>query len=162
MTTQGARVVGHETLAQGSIITGMIWGGFTALIIDGKFKNAGYFAIAAAAMSSVGILHAPALTAPTLNPVVIGYLITGLFLIIYPMVADVKPLHPETLRKPRASSCSDISRAPVRVLFGGWPPSPPPFAPSPGYRDARVRTVNSGSSGRTEVLPRTAQCACRA
>jgi AGZA family xanthine/uracil permease-like MFS transporter len=95
MAQQGARVVGQETLAQGSIITGMIWGGFTALIIDGKFKNAGLFALAAAAMSSVGILHAPALTAPTLNPVVIGYLITGLFLIVYPMLGEVRPLHPE-------------------------------------------------------------------
>ncbi len=95
MSQQGARVVGQETLAQGSIITGMIWGGFTALIIDGKFKNAGLFALAAAAMSSVGILHSPALHAPDLSPVVIGYLITGLFLIIYPMFGPVKPLHPE-------------------------------------------------------------------
>ena len=92
MSQQGARVLGHETLAHGSIITGMIWGGFTALIIDGKFRNAGLFCIAAAAMSSVGILHASALQAPTLSPVVIGYLITGAFLIIYPMTTDVQPL----------------------------------------------------------------------
>jgi len=95
MSQQGARVAGHETLAQGSIITGMIWGAFTALIIDGKFKNAGLFAIAAAAMSSVGILHAPSLHVPDLSPIVLGYLITGLFLIIYPMVTEVKPLYSE-------------------------------------------------------------------
>ncbi len=95
MTNQGSRVFGQETLAQGSIITGMIWGAIAALIIDGKSKNAGYFCIAAAAMSSVGILHAPKLSAPMLSPVVIGYLITGLFLIVYPMVAEMKPLYPE-------------------------------------------------------------------
>ncbi len=95
MAQQGARVLGHESLAQGSIITGMIWGGFTALIIDGKFKNAAYFCFAAAAMSSVGILHAPALQMPSFAPVVIGYLIMGAFLLIYPMVAEVKPLASE-------------------------------------------------------------------
>ncbi len=95
MNNQGARVLGQETLAQGSIITGMIWGAITALIIDGKFKNAGYFCVAAAAMSSVGILHSPSLTAPTFSPIVIGYLITGLFMIVYPMFGEVKLLHPE-------------------------------------------------------------------
>ncbi|MCP4201656.1 MAG: xanthine/uracil/vitamin C permease [bacterium] len=95
MSQQGARVIGHETLANGSIITGMIWGGFTALVIDGKLKNAGYFCLAAAAMSSVGILHASALQAPALSPVVIGYLIMGAFMILYPMFGEVKSLHPE-------------------------------------------------------------------
>ena len=95
MSQQGAHVIGHATLAHGSIITGMIWGGFTALIIDGKLKNAGYFCLAAAAMSSVGILHASALQAPSLSPVVIGYLIMGAFLVLYPMFGEVKPLFPE-------------------------------------------------------------------
>ncbi|MDH3524078.1 MAG: xanthine/uracil/vitamin C permease [Acidobacteriota bacterium] len=97
MSQQGARVLGQETLAQGSIITGMIWGGFTALIIDGKFRNAGMFALAAAAMSSVGILHGPALHAPDLSPVVVGYLIMGIFLIVYPMTTEVKPLYQDDL-----------------------------------------------------------------
>ncbi len=92
---QGIRLLGQESLAQGSIITGMIWGAIAALIIDGKFRNAGLFCVAAAVMSSVGILHGPSLTAPAFTPVVIGYLITGLFMIIYPMVGEVKPLHPE-------------------------------------------------------------------
>ena len=95
MSQQGAHVIGHETLAHGSIITGMIWGGFTALIIDGKLKEAGYFSLAAAAMSSVGILHASALQAPALSPVVIGYLIMGAFMVIYPMFGEVKPLYSE-------------------------------------------------------------------
>jgi AGZA family xanthine/uracil permease-like MFS transporter len=104
MSQQGARVMGQETLAQGSIITGMIWGAFTALIIDGKFKNAGYFALAAAAMSSVGILHAPALQAPSFTPVVIGYLIMGAFMIIYPMTTEVKSLEPEDFAEEHAGA----------------------------------------------------------
>lgn len=93
MSQQGARVVGHETLAHGSIITGMIWGAFTALIVDRKFKHAGIFFIVAAAMSSVGILHSASLQAPALSPIVIGYLIPGLFLLIYPLTTEVKMLH---------------------------------------------------------------------
>lgn len=92
MSQQGARVIGNETLAQGSIITGMIWGALTAQIIDGKFKDAAYFAFAAAAMSSVGILHAASLQAPTFSPVVIGYVIAGAFFMIYPMTTEVKTL----------------------------------------------------------------------
>ena len=93
MAQGGSPVPGHMLLSQGSIITGMIWGAFTALIIDGKFQPAGWFAVAAAAMSSVGILHSAQLQAPTFSPVVIGYLIVGAFLLIYPRVAEVKPLH---------------------------------------------------------------------
>ena len=93
MEQQGAPIFGHELLSQGSIITGMIWGAIVALIIDGKFKNAGGFSIAAAVMSSVGILHSSSLQAPAFSPVVIGYLITGVFMIVYPMVTEVKPLH---------------------------------------------------------------------
>ena len=93
MAQGGSPVPGHMLLSQGSIITGMIWGAFTALIIDGKFAPAGWFAVAAAAMSSVGILHSAQLQAPTFSPVVIGYLIVGAFLLIYPRVSEVKPLH---------------------------------------------------------------------
>jgi adenine/guanine/hypoxanthine permease len=92
MAQQGASVTGQLALAQGSILTGMIWGGFTALIIDGRFRTAGGFALVAAAMSSVGVLHAPSLHAPALTPVVLGYLITGAFLVVYPLLARVERL----------------------------------------------------------------------
>lgn len=92
MNTQGAHLVGHSILANGSIITGMIWGAFTALIIDEKLSSAGYFVLTAAAMSSVGILHSTQLQLPTLSNVTIGYLIMALFLIIYPKVFPVEPL----------------------------------------------------------------------
>jgi len=100
---QGAHVVGHQALAQGSILTGMIWGGFTALIIDGEFQRAGWFSVAAGIMSSVGILHAPTLHAPSFTPIVIGYLLMGAFLVIYPLVAEVESLdEPEEPAEPAA------------------------------------------------------------
>ena len=101
-------MVGQETLAQGSIITGMIWGSLVAQIIDGKFKDAAYFAFAAAAMSSVGILHAASLQAPTFSPVVIGYVIAGAFFLIYPMTTEIRMLEAgDAIQKTEETSATD-------------------------------------------------------
>ncbi|GGA27217.1 xanthine/uracil/vitamin C permease [Neptunicoccus cionae] len=89
---EGAHYDGHLALAQGAIITGLVWGAVFAGVIDGKFRNAGCFALAAAVMSSVGIIHAPALQWPELDSITIGYLITGLFLLIYPLLAPKEDL----------------------------------------------------------------------
>ena len=45
---QGAHYEGHLALSQGAILTGLIWGAIVASVIDGKFRNAGGFALAAA------------------------------------------------------------------------------------------------------------------
>ncbi len=82
---QGAHYEGHLALAQGAIITGLIWGATAASIIDGNFKNAAGFSIAAAVMSSIGIIHAGTLQFPQISGIVIGYLITAAFLFIYPL-----------------------------------------------------------------------------
>ncbi len=83
---QGAHYSGHLALSQGAIITGLIWGAIVASTIDGNFRNAGGFAIAAAVMSSVGIVHGASLHMPEFSGIVAGYLIAGAFLLIYPMV----------------------------------------------------------------------------
>lgn len=88
MLQQGAHVLGHQSLAQGAILTGLIWGAITASVIDGKFRNAGGFAIAAMVMSSIGIIHSAALHMPEINGIVGGYLIMGIFLIAYPMFKE--------------------------------------------------------------------------
>jgi len=83
---QGAHYDGHLALSQGAILTGLIWGAIVASIIDGAHKRAGGFALAAAAMSLVGIIHGASLHWPELNGVTAGYLITAAFLLIYPLV----------------------------------------------------------------------------
>lgn len=93
MLQQGAHVVGHQALAQGSIIIGLIWGSMVASIIDGNFKNAGGFAIAGAVMSSVGVIHAASLQMPQLNGITGGYLIMGIALIAYPIWGKVESLN---------------------------------------------------------------------
>ncbi|WP_306049370.1 xanthine/uracil/vitamin C permease [Oceaniradius stylonematis] len=89
---EGAHYEGHLALSQGAIITGLVWGAIVASIIDGRFRTAGGFAIAAAFMSSIGIVHAASLQMPQLDGITIGYLITGAFLLLYPAIAPKEDL----------------------------------------------------------------------
>ncbi len=57
MHQQGAFVLGHQTLAHGAIITGMLWGGMTAYLIDKEFLKSCYLAIASVVLSGFGIIH---------------------------------------------------------------------------------------------------------
>lgn len=98
MNSQGAHVVGHSVLANGSIITGMIWGAFTALIIDHKLTRAGYFTLTAALMSSVGIIHGSQLHWPQLSGITTGYFLMSAFLIIYPRIVSVELTLPDERR----------------------------------------------------------------
>ena len=84
MLQQGAHVMGHGALAQGAIITGLMWGAMMAHVIDGKFNHAGWFAIVGALLTSVGILHSPSLHFPEFDGVFFGYLAIGIFLLVYP------------------------------------------------------------------------------
>lgn len=82
---QGAHYEGHLALSQGAILTGLIWGAIIASTIDRNFRNAAGFALAAAVMTSVGIIHAASLQAPALTQLTIGYLLAAAFLFIYPL-----------------------------------------------------------------------------
>ncbi|WP_420004834.1 xanthine/uracil/vitamin C permease [Arenibacterium sp. LLYu02] len=82
---QGAHFEGHLALSQGAILTGLIWGAIVASVIDGNFRNAGGFALAAAVMASLGVIHGASLHWPTLTAVSGGYLIAAAFLLIYPI-----------------------------------------------------------------------------
>lgn len=84
---EGAHYEGHLALSQGAIITGLVWGAIVADVIDGRFRHAGGFAIVAAMMSSVGIIHSYTLQLPQFDGITVGYLIIGAFLIFYPMFA---------------------------------------------------------------------------
>ena len=89
---EGAHYEGHLALSQGAIITGLVWGAIAADVIDGRFKQAGGFAIAAAVMSSIGIIHSYTLQMPQFDGITIGYLIIGAFMLLYPMIAPKEDL----------------------------------------------------------------------
>ena len=67
MLQQGAHYSGHLALSQGAILTGLIWGAIVASIIDGDFRNAGGFALAASVMAMFGIIHGASLHWPELG-----------------------------------------------------------------------------------------------
>ncbi|WP_306115962.1 MULTISPECIES: xanthine/uracil/vitamin C permease [unclassified Roseovarius] len=85
MLQQGAHYSGHLALSQGAILTGLIWGAIVASIIDGDFRNAGGFALAASVMAMFGIIHGASLHWPELGAISGGYLIAAAFLFIYPI-----------------------------------------------------------------------------
>lgn len=92
MLMEGAHFEGHLALSQGAIITGLVWGAIVADVIDARFRMAGAFAIAAAALSSVGVIHSHTLQMPQLDGITTGYLIIGAFLSIYPALAPKEDL----------------------------------------------------------------------
>ena len=56
---QGIHLVGQQFLSRGAILTGLIWGAMTALLIDGLHLRAAAFAASALVLSFVGFIHAP-------------------------------------------------------------------------------------------------------
>lgn len=92
LLVEGAHYEGHLALSQGAILTGLIWGAIVADVIDGRFRMAGGFSMAAAVMSSVGIIHSFTLQMPQLDGITIGYLIIGGFLYLYPQIAPKEDL----------------------------------------------------------------------
>lgn len=94
---QGAHFQGHLALSQGAILTGLIWGAIVASVIDGNFRNAGGFALAACAMSLIGIIHSASLHWPIFSGVSMGYFIAAAFLYIYPMFHKDEDLVNENL-----------------------------------------------------------------
>ncbi|MEM8571377.1 MAG: xanthine/uracil/vitamin C permease [Pseudomonadota bacterium] len=108
---QGAHYEGHLALSQGAIIIGLVWGAIVADVIDGRFKYAAWFAFAAAAMSSVGIIHGASLQAPELDNITIGYLIIGAFFYLYPKVAPKEDLEHRVIVADEPSMLDDDTPA---------------------------------------------------
>lgn len=83
MVTQGAHVIGQSALANGAIVSGMLWGAFTAFLIDRKIIEAVIVAVVAATLTAFGIIHDSALHWPAFgNPLMWGYLILGAVLLL--------------------------------------------------------------------------------
>ena len=92
MLGQGAYVVGESALANGAIVSGMPWGSFTALLIDGKILAAQIVTIAAAVLTAFGVIHDASLHWPDLtNHIVWGYLLLATVLLLgsrFPLEQD--------------------------------------------------------------------------
>jgi AGZA family xanthine/uracil permease-like MFS transporter len=78
----GIHYSGEQLLAYGAIITGLIWGAITALLIDRKFYQAGAFSFAAAVLTLFGIVHAAQLGWYFSSQIFYAYLIMTLMFLI--------------------------------------------------------------------------------
>ena len=74
MSMEGAHVVGHAALFNGSIIIGLLWGSMAAFLLDRKPLHAATVALASIVLTALGIIHAPTLGL-NLSPICWGYLI---------------------------------------------------------------------------------------
>jgi adenine/guanine/hypoxanthine permease len=61
MKMQGAHVVGHAALFNGSIIIGLLWGSLAAFLLDQKPLRGAIVAVAAMALTAVGFIHSSTL-----------------------------------------------------------------------------------------------------
>ncbi len=74
---------GIVPLGQGAMFTGIILGAITVFIIDRNFKNAAVFSLVGAALSYIGLMHAPSLAIGAASDFALGYVIMALFFVFY-------------------------------------------------------------------------------
>jgi AGZA family xanthine/uracil permease-like MFS transporter len=107
---------GLNTLGQGAILAGLFLGAIVAFIIDKKLIHAAAFATIAAALSFVGLIHAPKVGWNADGPVALGYLGMAVVLLLF---ALSKP-------EPRVPDADELA---LEAEHGGAPA--PDQSPSP-------------------------------
>ena len=120
MITQGAHVVGESALANGAIVSGMFWGGFTAFLIDGRIRPAIVVSVIAAVLTSSGVIHDSSLHWPGLDDSIAwSYPLLGAILYF----ASYFPLEREGDPGPQRLDAHGCETA-ARLLFHGQPADP--------------------------------------
>ncbi|WP_128380018.1 regulator [Streptomyces cavernae] len=88
LESSGVVYHGLMVLGQGAILAGLILGAFVAFVIDKRFVSAGVVALAGAALSFVGLIHAPQVGWNENGGVSLGYLLAavlcGAFALTHP------------------------------------------------------------------------------
>ncbi len=96
----GAGVVyeGLQTLGEGAVLVGLILGTMVTFILEKKFLYAAVASAAGAALSFIGLIHAPEVSWAANPPVALGYLLFGLVCVGYWLLPGGKdPVDPETV-----------------------------------------------------------------
>ena len=81
----GAGVVydGLKTLSEGAVLVGLILGTMVTFILDKKFRYAAVAALVGAALSFIGLIHAPEVAWAASPQVALGYLLFGLVCVVF-------------------------------------------------------------------------------
>ena len=78
LSNQGIHLIGQEALANGAIITGLMWGAMTVFMIDGMYLRAVYFALGCALLTLTGFIHIAQIGFYPDSPWFYGYLMMAL------------------------------------------------------------------------------------
>ncbi len=89
MLGKGVHYAGHNALAQGAIISGLLWGAIIAFCIDKKFKMAAAFTLTGALFSMIGLIHAEKMGL-NFSHIFYGYVITGCALLVFGLLQPKK------------------------------------------------------------------------
>lgn len=91
-------MVGGFALEQGFIFTSILWAALTVAIIEREFRKAGLWALAGAALSSVGLMHSYQITPGDVvvklafaGPWVWGYLGVAVVMLLAPYLTEPEP-----------------------------------------------------------------------
>ncbi|MCE5288123.1 MAG: regulator [Nocardiaceae bacterium] len=82
---------GLLTLGQGAILAGLVLGSMTVFVIEKKFIHAAVASAVGAAMSFIGLIHAPAVAWAAEPKVALGYLLFGAVCLIYAFLPKPVP-----------------------------------------------------------------------
>ena len=106
MQTQGAHVIGQNAMANGAIVSGMLWGAFAVFLVDKKIVSAAITSLVAAVLTGFGIIHDNSLHGFDFsNAIIWGYVILAVLLIIGSRLPleqeeEIEPLWEDTDQKP--------------------------------------------------------------
>lgn len=74
---------GIVPLGQGAMFTALLWGAILAFLIDSDYMKAVVTSVIAAALSFIGLIHAPSLTLDLTSRFGIGYLVMGVLFLVF-------------------------------------------------------------------------------
>lgn len=86
----GVHWSGQVALQQGAIVTGLIWGGMTAELIDHRPRRAAAFAAVGGVLCAIGVIHAPSLGIH-LGELTLGYAVIAAVFFGLSLSDDARP-----------------------------------------------------------------------
>ena len=117
----GVVYAGLNTLGQGAVLAGLVLGAVVTFVIDRKFLHAAIAAVTGAALSFIGLIHAPQVEWAANPEVALGYLLLGVVCLGYGLLNRTPPTAartgPEHANTPPAADVEPVDGAP---LPGPW------------------------------------------
>lgn len=95
LATQGVHWAGHQIMAQGAIVSGLVWGAIVAYLVDRKTKHSAGFCFAGSFLTLIGVIHGPTLGWYP-NEIAGSYALLGLVILCFTGADSVYTVHDES------------------------------------------------------------------